>query len=74
MPCPECETAVAHCHGALIVHTTGELECTEAGCSGRFEVHAWEAPCADVLGGCPCEGAPTAEAEAGERFEVRSAA
>ncbi|MVU79597.1 hypothetical protein GPX89_20405 [Nocardia sp. ET3-3] len=53
-----CESALDHCHGTLIVHAAGSVECTESDCfdTGRAR-HLFVADCADVAGGCSCVGA-----------------
>ncbi|WP_328602084.1 hypothetical protein [Nocardia terrae] len=56
--CSLCESALDHCHGTLIVHAAGSVECTESDCfdTGRAR-HLFVADCADVAGGCSCVGA-----------------
>ena len=60
-PC-SCGDELAHCHGVLVVHVTGSLECDEHGCSGDLDVHVWQVGCDEVEGGCGCDpiaaGAP----------------
>ncbi|GAB0101978.1 hypothetical protein JMUB6875_09450 [Nocardia sp. JMUB6875] len=53
--CPECESALDHCHGTLIAHAAGPVECTEPDCfdTGRAR-HVFVADCGDVAGGCDC--------------------
>lgn len=74
MRCPECDTDVLHCHGVVIVHVTGEVECTEVGCTGRLDVHAWLVPCDEVEGGCRCHDHGDELDHGGARVEVRTAA
>ncbi|MEU6582683.1 hypothetical protein [Nocardia sp. NPDC046763] len=56
--CSPCESALDHCHGTLIVHATGSVECTESDC---FETdrsrHLFVADCSDMAGGCGCAAA-----------------
>ncbi|WP_460721901.1 hypothetical protein [Nocardia heshunensis] len=53
--CALCESALDHCHGTLIVHAAGSVECTEPECfdTGRTR-HLFVADCSDVAGGCDC--------------------
>ena len=59
--CADCQDAVDHCHGTLILHVDGEAECTEDGCQVDFAAHSWMGSCWDVLAGCGC-GTPAAPA------------
>ena len=61
MGCTDCHDELEHCHGVLVRHGDGRLECVEdATCGGGEPAHAWAVPCAEV--GCGCgEDGPTAE-------------
>lgn len=40
-PCPDCETLLEHCHGTLILHVLGFVECSDPDCrQPRIERHA----------------------------------
>ena len=30
--CPDCSTDLDHCHGTLVVHADGVVECSKSGC------------------------------------------
>ncbi|AYF73070.1 hypothetical protein D7D52_03405 [Nocardia yunnanensis] len=53
--CALCESALDHCHGTLIAHAAGTVECTDSDCfdTGRAR-HLFVADCGDVAGGCTC--------------------
>jgi hypothetical protein len=54
-PCPECERQAEHCHGTLVRHADGHLECTDPACSVLGgDRHGLVVACAD-LSGCACE-------------------
>ncbi|GAA3742947.1 hypothetical protein HDA32_003213 [Spinactinospora alkalitolerans] len=54
--CPGCEREWDHCHGTLIVHTDGAVECTEDDCSASPHLHAWTTPCGRLVPACECAG------------------
>ncbi|MBO0839380.1 MAG: hypothetical protein J2O49_00945 [Sciscionella sp.] len=58
--CADCAAGLEHCHGSLIEHATGALECTEPGC---VEVdparHALRLCCAELTD-CGCGEPATA--------------
>lgn len=55
--CPDCAADTDHCHGTLIIHRDGLVECTEPGCTPADPVrHALLLDCVDVEGGCVCVG------------------
>jgi hypothetical protein len=55
MECASCITDLDHCHGTLVVHPDGLVECTEIAC---FDVDSARHPliidCEVVDGGCQC--------------------
>ncbi len=55
-PCRRCETDLLHCHGTLVRHASGEVECSDPGCAGKAGVHDFVIGCDDVQSGC-CESA-----------------
>ena len=44
---------VEHCHGTVIHHVCGRIECTEEGCERPEVVHAFTIDC-DAIG-CTCD-------------------
>jgi hypothetical protein len=51
--CPDCGTELDHCHGTLIAHSDGTLDCTDAACLVADPMrHTLIIDCAAVLGGC----------------------
>ncbi len=55
MGCTNCEDQLEHCHGVLVRHPDGRLECVEdTACPGREPAHPWVVGCAEV--GCACPG------------------
>ena len=53
--CRRCATDLVHCHGTLVRHAEGDVECSDPGCAGRVAVHDFVIRCADVETGC-CAG------------------
>ncbi|WP_067825604.1 hypothetical protein [Nocardia inohanensis] len=58
MSVPECSLCAAdldHCHGTLLAHTDGALECTEPDCTDGDRIrHLFITDCSDIAGGCHC--------------------
>jgi hypothetical protein len=53
--CWDCGAGLEHCHGTLIVHYDGALDCTEQGCSDRDPArHLLRLDCADETPDCGC--------------------
>lgn len=50
--CRDCAAGFEHCHGALIHHTVGRDECTEADCERAEVEHAYVVDCETI--GCAC--------------------
>ncbi|MBI4943661.1 MAG: hypothetical protein HY830_23215 [Actinobacteria bacterium] len=50
--CRRCATDLVHCHGTLVRHTRGDVECSDPGCEGRVAVHDFVIRCGDVESGC----------------------
>lgn len=57
-----CDDELAHCHGVLVRHADGRIECIEdTGCDAGEPTHEWAVACAEVGCGCGEEGeAPAA--------------
>jgi hypothetical protein len=54
-----CERDLDHCHGTLVVHPDGYVECTEPDCSDVDRArHTLAVDCAAVLFGCGCRSTP----------------
>ncbi len=62
--CRRCETDLVHCHGTLVRHGDGEVECSNPRCAGRVAVHDFVIVCEDVQSGC-CRERPGAPRSAG---------
>jgi hypothetical protein len=63
LPCPTCDDGLAHCHGTLVRHADGSVECLDSpSCDGDPVVHDFVVTCAET--GCGCEGASVAVVEA----------
>lgn len=53
--CEECLGEVDHCHGTLVRHRGGGLECSEPGCAAEDPArHLWVLACDLVDGACRC--------------------
>ena len=53
--CVECLGALDHCHGTLVVHSHGAVECTDDACVLLHAVrHTLVVDCSAVAGGCMC--------------------
>lgn len=54
-PCKDCVEAADHCHGTLMIHADGAVECTEVRCSPlREDRHAFVVSCSLVVRECAC--------------------
>ncbi|SDW54907.1 hypothetical protein SAMN05421504_101873 [Amycolatopsis xylanica] len=59
MMCALCAAELDHCHGTLIVHPNGDVECMEPDCTDLDAVrHEFTIDCLTVEGGCPCAVIP----------------
>ena len=55
MECASCTSDLDHCHGTLVVHPEGPVECTELLCVELDrERHLLIIDCQLVEGGCQC--------------------
>jgi hypothetical protein len=53
--CPECEHAAEHCHGTLVRHADGTVECTDTACYVReSDRHDLVVACTEVHLTCSC--------------------
>lgn len=53
--CATCEADEVHCHGTLIRHHDGSLECTSgAQCAAQPDEHLLDVSCDDGTLGCRC--------------------
>lgn len=53
--CAECDGALDHCHGTLVVHSTDIVECTDGECEHWHLVrHSLVVDCSVIAGGCSC--------------------
>jgi hypothetical protein len=51
--CDDCRAGLAHCHGTLVVHADGTLECDGVEVCGAEEaLHEWWVPCTELVCGC----------------------
>jgi hypothetical protein len=60
--CVRCERDLDHCHGALVVHLDGSVDCTEPDCWDADRArHTMVMDCDDsMFDGCGCLFAPAA--------------
>ena len=55
MTCVSCRTGLDHCHGTVLVHVDGGVECTEPDCVDAVLLrHTLVIRCDQVEGGCDC--------------------
>ncbi|HEX3732882.1 MAG TPA: hypothetical protein VHU91_08185 [Mycobacteriales bacterium] len=52
--CAECRRSWVHCHSALVVHATGESECTDHACGLDAEAHGELVACEELVPPCTC--------------------
>ena len=57
MICGECTTGLDHCHGTLVIHLDGTIECTEPWCADEHGTRHLLArlTCIEVDGDCTCQ-------------------
>ncbi len=61
MMCADCRNDLDHCHGTLVVHREGFLECTVFGCTGYDRGrHELVSDCQLIDSGCDCHEQVTA--------------
>jgi hypothetical protein len=62
MKCASCTSDIDHCHGELVRHSDGLVECTEFECGDLDGVrHAVVIDCGTIDGGCVCGEPVTSE-------------
>jgi len=54
MECRSCVDGFDHCHGTLVSHENGEVECTEPCADFDDARHGLSITCAEIDGGCAC--------------------
>jgi hypothetical protein len=55
MECARCVGDIDHCHGTVILHPQGVVECTQPECHDLDQVrHALSVGCDLIQGGCDC--------------------
>ncbi|MBD0292485.1 MAG: hypothetical protein ICV70_02775 [Jiangellaceae bacterium] len=56
--CADCGTDLDHCHGTLLLHRDGTLDCTDDACDDLEPLrHGLVVDCAAVAAGCCAEPA-----------------
>ena len=64
--CWDCGSDLDHCHGTLVIHGDGTVECTDGACIVLDPArHTLIIPCGRIAGGCACNpphGEPLARA------------
>ena len=56
MACTDCDDELEHCHGVLVRHPDGGLECIEhPGCDGTEPTHGWAVACTEIGWNCTRE-------------------
>jgi hypothetical protein len=59
--CADCVILLDHCHGTLVTHSNGGMECTDHQCTNPHPLrHALVIDCTSVTGGC-CSDTHTEE-------------
>lgn len=54
--CRACVDGLAHCHGTLVLHADGVLDCAEAVCGADPSLHEWWLTCMEFDSPCGCVG------------------
>lgn len=53
--CPDCASRRGHCHGTLVLHATGDVECTDRDCADPVPArHELAAGCGEIAPPCGC--------------------
>lgn len=52
--CDDCAAYAEHCHGSLLIHRDGSLECSDDTCDTPAESHEHVVDCFDVTPPCGC--------------------
>lgn len=54
--CRACHVELDHCHGTLLIHPDGDVECTDPVCVDPDPVrHEFQIDCQAIAGGCDCD-------------------
>ena len=53
--CRRCTDSLLHCHGTLIRHDDGTVECSQPGCGGDATMHDFVVTCVEIQATC-CAG------------------
>lgn len=54
--CAECANGMDHCHGALVEHDDGLVECTDLTCvDADLRRHPLHVSCGEALSECQCD-------------------
>ena len=54
--CTDCAILLDHCHGTLVMHSHGGMECTDPRCANAHPLrHPLVIDCTSVAGGCCSE-------------------
>ena len=54
-PCRACSSEVDHCHGTVVIHADGSVDCTEVRCVDVSETrHSYVLACSIALRECGC--------------------
>jgi hypothetical protein len=57
--CAACVCGLDHCHGSLVAHVDGDVECTEPDCPDTDDIrHDMVIDCAGTLPGCCAPARP----------------
>jgi hypothetical protein len=55
MTCRSCGDGLIHCHGTLVRHADGTVECTDEGCPGAdLDLHELRLSCEVAQPDCTC--------------------
>ncbi len=55
--CPDCAAGLDHCHGTLVLHSDGSVECTDLTCVVHdAERHVLVIRCTEIGPDCACLG------------------
>lgn len=53
--CPACASELDHCHGTLVLHISGDVECTDRDCAELVRSrHGVVVVCTEVAPPCGC--------------------
>ena len=52
--CRSCIAELEHCHGTLVLHRDGSVECTDPECRHADDGHDSVVPCDEIAPPCSC--------------------